>query len=293
MGVERRGGRTAPASHARVRKPAARAIAGGKAVRLANAPRRARAPSTSFAPSAPAAEPHRRLRLGLWIIAKALALGVLAAGFGMASQVATSRQLHVAEVVIAGNELVPAEDIAATINVGGMNTFAVRARRLERILKADPAIENVSVRPRLPNTVEVLVREREPAVVWETAERSVLADATGLALRDGTREDLPVVHAPDGPAPDPGGRVDLDAVRMAETLVPRFESEGLPGGQLEYRPSSGATVILADSARLALGTADGLEDKLAAYRAIRSYLDQNRTRAQFIDVRFLERPYFR
>ena len=87
--------------------------------------------------------------------------------------------------------------------------------------------------------------------------------------------------------------MDLDTVRMAEALVPRLASEGLAGGQLEYRPSYGATLILADSARLAIGTGDGLEDKLAAYRAIRSYLDQNRTKAQFIDVRFLERPYFR
>jgi len=233
------------------------------------------------------------VRLGLWIVAKAAALGVVLAGFGIASQIATSKQFHVAEVVIAGNELVAAEDIAATINVGGMNTFAVRARRMERILKADPAIENVTVRPRLPNTLEVMVSERSPAVVWETAGRSVLTDAEGLALRGGSRDDLPVVHAPEGPTPDPGGRVDLDTVRMAEALAPRLASEGLAGGQLEYRPSYGATLILADSARLAIGTGDGLEDKLAAYRAIRSYLDQNRTTAQFIDVRFLERPYFR
>jgi cell division septal protein FtsQ len=151
----------------------------------------------------------------------------------------------------------------------------------------------VSIRPHLPNSVDVLVTERSPAVVWEAGGRSLLADADGLALRDGRRDDLPVVHAPEGPAPDPGGRLDPETVRMAEALVPRLADEGLAGGQLEYRPSSGATVVLPDSLRVAIGAADGLEDKLAAYRAIRRYLDQNRTRAEFIDVRFLERPYFR
>jgi len=293
MGLERRGGRGAGVSQARTRKPPARAVAGGKALRGSAGTRRAQPSAVSSTPRFPSSVPRFRAHLGLWILAKTAACGVLVAGIGVASQIATSKQFHVAEVVIAGNELVAAEDIAATINVGGMNTFAVRGRRLERTLRADPAIESVSVRPRLPNTVEIAVSERAPAVVWETAGRSVLTDAEGLALRDGSRDDLPVVHAPEGPTPDPGGRVDLDTVRMAEALVPRLASEGLAGGQLEYRPSYGATLILADSARLAIGTGDGLEDKLAAYRAIRSYLDQNRTKAQFIDVRFLERPYFR
>lgn len=237
--------------------------------------------------------PAVRRVFGLWLLGKLVAVAVLVAGFGIASQVAGSRQFQVAEVIIAGNELVAAEDIAATINVGGTNTFALRARRLERVLRADPAIEGATVRARLPNVVEVLVRERAPAVVWEASGRSLLLDASGLTLRDGTRDDLPVIHAPDGPAPDPGGRVDADAVRMAGILVPRLDAEGLAGGQLEYRPASGASVILPDSARLAIGSADDLEDKLAAYHAIRGFLDQNRTHAQFIDVRFLERPYFR
>jgi len=228
-----------------------------------------------------------------WLLAKLAAGVVLIAGFGAASQIVSGSQFRIAEVVVTGNELVAAEDIAATINAGGINAFAVRGRRLERILQADPAIENVVVRTRLPDRVEVMIHERAPAIVWEATGRTLLADARGVALRDGARDDLPVVHAPDGPAPDTGGRVDPDAVRMAQSLAPRMEAEGLGGGQIEYRPSTGATIILPDSVRVALGSPDDLEDKLAAYRAIRGYLDQNRMHAQFIDVRFLERPYFR
>ena len=80
---------------------------------------------------------------------------------------------------------------------------------------------------------------------------------------------------------------------MAQSLAPRLEAEGLAGGQLEYRPATGASVVLPDSARVALGSPDELEGKLAAYQAIRAYLDQTHTQARFIDVRFLERPYFR
>ena len=138
-----------------------------------------------------------------------------------------------------------------------------------------------------------MIHERAPVAVWEASGRTILVDSSGLALRDGASDDLPTIRAPDGPAPDPGGRVDMDAVRVAQSLVPRLDAEALAGGQLEYRPTSGATVVLADSARVALGTSEDLDDKLAAYRAIRSFLDQNRGHAQLIDVRFLERPYFR
>jgi POTRA domain, FtsQ-type len=295
MGVQRRVRQVAPIQQGASRRVAGRSPTGVNTARSkAGSQATYRAPPNRVGPVATKrVGPALRRLFRLWLLGKVIAAAILVAGFGIASEVAGARQLKVAEVVIVGNELVAAEDIAATINVGGTNTFAVRGRRLERILGADPAIESASVRARLPDTVEVVVHERAPAVVWETNDRSLLADDSGLALRDGARDDLPVIHAPDGPAPDPGGRVDPGAVRMARTLLPRLDAEGLGGGQLEYRPATGASLIMPDAARLAIGTADDLEDKLAAYRAIRAFLDQNRTHAQFIDVRFLGRPYFR
>ena len=42
-----------------------------------------------------------------------------------------------------------------------------------------------------------------------------------------------------------------------------------------------------------LGFGDDLDAKIAAYQAIRRELDRTRTPAELIDVRFLERPYYR
>lgn len=270
---------------------AARSTATRAATRV-KAPRKVAAARRAGPPRPWLADVRRHVSVG-WLLAKLVAAVVLIAGFGAAGQIASASQFRIAEIVVMGNELVAAEDIAATINAGDSNAFAVRGRRTERILQADPAIENAAVRTRLPDRVEVTIHERVPAVVWEATGRTLLADARGVALRDGARDDLPVIHAPDGPAPETGGRVDPDAVRMAQSLAPRLEAEGLGGGQIEYRPSTGATIVLPDLVRVALGSADDLEDKLAAYRAIQAYLDRNRSHAQFIDVRFLERPYFR
>jgi POTRA domain, FtsQ-type/Cell division protein FtsQ len=258
----------------------------------------ARRPATSSS-SRVAASPRRRVAVtlrrffGLWLLAKVAALAILVGGAALATQVVHSQQFQVAEVVVSGSGLVAAEDIAATIDVAGVNAFTIRGRHMARVIQADPAIESASVRARLPDAVEVIVYERAPAVLWEANGRTLIADETGLALRDGTRPDLPIIHAPEGPAPDAGGRVDAEIVRMAQSLAPRLEAEGLAGGQFEYRPTTGASIVLPDALRIALGSLDELEEKLAAYQAIRAHLDQTHTEVRFIDVRFLERPYFR
>jgi hypothetical protein len=44
---------------------------------------------------------------------------------------------------------------------------------------------------------------------------------------------------------------------------------------------------------VALGFADNLDAKVDAYRAIRDHLNETQTVAELVDVRFLDRPYFR
>jgi hypothetical protein len=101
------------------------------------------------------------------------------------------------------------------------------------------------------------------------------------------------VLAPEGPLAAPGERVDPDAVRVARDVGMRLSALGLPGGQVEYRPSTGVALVAPGAPRVQLGFGDDLDAKLSAYLAIRRHLEQTRTSAQLIDVRFLERPYYR
>lgn len=226
------------------------------------------------------------------LLARVVAVAILCGGGWALWEGAAAPQLQVAGVTLAGNELVTDEEILGGLSIEGANVFTVRTRRLEDILQTDPAIGRARVRARLPNAIALRVEEREPVVVWIAAESPVLADRSGLALRNGTRS-LPAIYAPEGPIAEPGGRIDVEAVRMAQSLASRLDAMGVAGARLEYRPGSGMSIVASGSPRIALGFADDLDAKLAAYAAIKGHLEQTRTPAELIDVRFLDRPYFR
>jgi hypothetical protein len=119
----------------------------------------------------------------------------------------------------------------------------------------------------------------------------MLVDGEGAVLREGDAM-LPIIVVQGAPLPDPGDRVDPEAVGIAQDIGPRLEALGLGDAQLDYHPGSGMT-LMSRGRRVALGFADNLEAKLDAYRAIRDHLAQTHAVAELVDVRFLDRPYFR
>lgn len=243
-----------------------------------------------------AATPRATGRLASLILGKLCALALLGAtGAGLVHG-ASASELDLAKVGIVGNQITPVADVLSELPPKGTNLFLVRSARLERLLVSDPAIASARVLPSLPNTIWVTVVERSPAAIWEAASVPMLVDASGLALRSagpGHARELPVIHANDGPALLPGDQADAEAVRAAEALHSQFDALGLAGGRLEYHPSTGINLVAASQPRVLFGSADDFEAKLAAYQAIRRHLREASASATLIDVRFLQRPYYR
>lgn len=246
-------------------------------------------------------EPQRpgRSALTLTLAGKALAIVLLIASAWGAQQIVSSPNFQATSVLVSGSNLVPAEEIAATLGLSRPNVFHLRSRHLEALVETHPAIRQATVKPTLVGTVYVTVEERVPVLVWESNGRLALADAEGLALREvspplSEREEwraLPVVHATGGPVLV-GGRIDPLAVQVVRAVTPALDSLGLSEGRLEYQPGAGVSVV-GPAHRVTLGSADRIDAKLDAYRAIRRYLDETRTSAQLVDLRSPESPYFR
>lgn len=228
-----------------------------------------------------------------WFVGKLLAVVVLGASAWALSEAATARPFRVAGIHVAGHSLLATEEVLDRLPAAGTSIFALRTRSLERALRADPIIERAEVRTRLPNLVHVRIWERTPVAVWDTGGRQVVADVDGLVLREGLALPLPIIHAAEAPAPEPGERVDAAAVQMAQALAPRLDALRLRDARLEYRPGRGMSIAAPGSPRVALGFAGDLDAKLAAYLSIRAHLERTGERAELIDVRFLERPYYR
>jgi cell division septal protein FtsQ len=235
-----------------------------------------------------------RLHLLAWALGKIAAVAILAGGVWAVLQLLSDPQLQIREVRVHGIALIPADEIHQDLAIEGSSVFAIRSGRLERLLRLNPAVDRVRVEPRLPDIVTIAVVERMPAVLWEAEGSSALVDDNGLAIRDGPDVPplkLPRVYAPEGPAVRAGERVDPSPVHIAQTIAPRLDALGLPGARLEYRPSNGITIF--GAYRVAVGSEDQLEAKLIAYQSIRRQIEQSRARAELVDVRFLDRPYYR
>jgi cell division protein FtsQ len=206
-------------------------------------------------------------------------------------QLTTSPAFEATSVMAAGNDLLPAEEIVQAMNVGRPNVFWIRSHQLEIRLEQLPAIQTAAVRPSLSGSIYVNVKERAPVAVWDSEGQQVLTDVEGTALREGSR-DLPILHGNVGGPIPIGGRLDASAIQAIQIIAPRLRSLGLEEARLEWTMGQGLSV-LDDGQRVIFGSSDQIEAKLAAYQAIRERLDSGRIGAELIDVRSLDRPYFR
>ncbi|MEX6724093.1 cell division protein FtsQ/DivIB [Parapedomonas caeni] len=122
------------------------------------------------------------LGLGVWLfdVPQRLAFGVAqgVAGLGF----------EVKHVKISGVENAPKLAIYSAVFDGRSNSMLlvdiddVRAR-----LMANPWIAEASVARRLPDTLDVVVRERKPVAVWQRQGRLAVIDAEGRVLDNGER----------------------------------------------------------------------------------------------------------
>jgi len=239
-----------------------------------------------------------------WLLGKLLALAILAGDLVVIVQGAVAPTLQVRETLVYGADLVPVTEITPFLPTSGTSIFAVRGMRIARAMEGIPAVKSAEVRAVLPSTVNVFLQERMPVAAWVVGQSRALIDEDGLVLGDADalrpesplREiapSLPAISAPEGPAVQLGDRVDPAVVHVAQSVGPRLVAIGMPGSQVEYHPATGVSLVVPGGPRIILGNADDLAAKLDAVQAIRGHLDATHQTAQLIDVRFLERPYYR
>lgn len=160
---------------------------------------------------------RRLIRPALWtVIVAALAVG----GFGLVrsvqpgSTVAGWREkvggtvgLTVQDVVVEGRDKTPEPMLRAALGVGrgdkllGFSPEAARAR-VEQL----PWVQSATVERRLPGTIVVILQERRPYAVWQSAGKFVLIDRKGqvVAEQDPVKDPtafatLPLVVGPGAP----------------------------------------------------------------------------------------------
>lgn len=245
---------------------------------------RSRTYASEFETAQPAAR-RRRTTYGNKAAAAVLLVGALVLGYDLLSQ----SHFRIQQVEVVGVELLPADEIAAQVDIVGQSIFAVRAAAHARQLLAQfPAMAQATVRCTLPNRVTVKVREHDVALVWESGGRYWWIGQGGRVLGETTDpKGRAVLHDIKGLAPDPQGYVlgvPWDYTLAIARALPELR-------HLDYALEEG---LLASWGAAQWPVFLGYEGDAGAQAAVLRALDQQlaarRIEVDYVDLRNQGRP---
>lgn len=245
---------------------------------------------SSWAPSVDREE--RRLRAGL-NLGRILAVFGLIASSGLVYHVAFSPLYHLRDVRTSGNTLLSTGEVEAVVADTGTEAFWLRTEALRKRLMEIPAVQEADIRVVLPDRVEVRVRERVPYGVLQSSATAHLLDIDGMVIGS-VSQAPPILTIRNLDAlVEPPARLEPETFEAVKVLSKHLSGTAFEPASFAYSQQSGLDLETRDGLVVRLGDGKDLDWKIGALDKLRQHLIDNRLRAQLIDVRFRDRPYYR
>lgn len=128
--------------------------------------------------------PIRRASAGLSPVRAGAALVMLVSA-GAIYGVGASSVFGFRTLELGGDRYTLADDVRELVGViGGANLFLVSTDEIEARIAGLPTVAGVDVEVRLPSTLLVALRDREPVMTWRVGDRSFLVDGAGMAFAE-------------------------------------------------------------------------------------------------------------
>ncbi len=185
------------------------------------------------------------------IAAAVVAIAAAAAIFGAA----TSPAFDLRQLDVRGATYTSTASLDAALGLTGSshpNLFALDTARLRRSLLALPAVADARVAVELPDRLVVRLTERQPILVWATADQRWLVDVSGVVIGPTSAgapdaAGLPVFSDDRSgrPALAPGDTIDptdLAVARLLGALTPASLGSRASGLTYEITDANGFTV---------------------------------------------------
>lgn len=200
----------------------------------------------------------------------------------------TSDAFYVHSIAVGGLKTMSSDEIFTLTNVTGIQIFWVDPEQVRQDILRSPTVADADVRIGWPpNMVQIVITEREPALVWQQAGTAVWIDLQGRVMRQ--REDRPGLLAVTAQEPSPiGGTVDQAVVTGAvqlQTLLP-----GLTG--LRYQTDSGLGYNDPRGWEAWFGTGDDMPEKVLVYNAMVNDLQARGLNPKEINVVNPDAPFY-
>ncbi len=219
----------------------------------------------------------------------AAALVLVALGWA-AYTVFASSDFYVYGAEVQGNAVVTPEEVYAASQLDGTSVFWVDADATAKKVGALPNVKSAQVAVRLPAHVTITIEERTPELMWQTGNARWWIDAEGTVVppRGDLSSPLTIIDTDAQPV-SAGQRLDpsiMAAARSLRRLLPE-----LP--EMHYSRATGISFTTREGWPVHLGDGQNMDAKLTILVALRKDLLARNVAPEFIDVRFVERPYYK
>jgi cell division protein FtsQ len=231
-----------------------------------------------------------------------VAAGALAgAGWYGAQVVADAPALHVREVRLRGNHFLSRGEVMARLSgLEGQHLLKTNLEQWRTRVLNSPWVEQAALRRVLPDTVEVLVRERTPMAIGRLGSDLYLVDAVGVVIDqygpNYAQFDLPIVDGLVGRPRDAEPTVAPERAALAAALLGALGARPDLAGrvsQIDVANARDAVVLLdEDQALLHLGDSRFVE-RLEGYLELREAMHARVPDIEYVDLRFEGRMYVR
>ncbi|MGF1504375.1 MAG: FtsQ-type POTRA domain-containing protein [Chloroflexi bacterium] len=208
---------------------------------------------------------------------------------------------YVSQVEVGGNRYMPPEEVYARSGIAGFHILWVEPERVAEAVAESPSIESAQVSIFWPARVQIRVREREPAVVWQQADSAFWVDVNGNLMV--ARRELPdlvrIVNQGDsipfrcpGPGCPPG---EEDVTLQPPVIAGALQIKTLRPdvSVLYYSEAIGLSFDDPRGWRVHMGTGVNMDVKLTLYeRVVADVLSRGLTPTE-VDVSAPDAPFYR
>lgn len=205
----------------------------------------------------------------------------------------TSNVFYIRSISVGGLRYLSKEEVFAFADIANMHVFWVNPDHVREKLLRSASIADVRVWIGWPpHMVNIVLEEREPAIVWEQGGAAVWVDVQGrvMAQRE-DRPDLIVIQAsesvPEGPLSDSGrvsSEIVIGALQLQE-LLPQVD-------MLRYEPAKGLGFPDDSGWQVWLGDGLHMQEKIDIYTVIESSLITRGVQPGEINVADPDHPYY-
>lgn len=226
-----------------------------------------------------------------WRLASAtIVIGML----GLLGVFFASNAFYVHTVAVGGMETLTKEEVFALTDVANFHLFWIDPEQVRDNLMASPTITEAEVRLGWPpQMIQIIIQERQPALVWEQAGVATWIDLQGqvMQLREDRDNLIRVSYEGIGGTEDPLGpndRVPADVVSGALQLRELLLDVRL----LRYNPDYGLGFRDARGWDAWFGTGTDMPDKILIYNALVENLQGRGIQPDVISVADSEAVYY-